>query len=1175
MKKLLFALFVIMLFPVLAVADDSGTCGINVNYSYVESTKTLTIFGDGDMNDMDRESQPWKDYRLEIESIVIEEGVKVIGEESFVDFDNLKSISLPNSLTAIHDRAFQYCIRLESLVIPENVISYGSGTFYSCGLKSIVIGRSVQYVNGEDFANTNLTSISVQEGNEKYDSRDNCNAIIRTSTNSLWVGCRNTIIPTSVNSIGSLAFNGVSINNLSIPESVTTIEMEAFKECRIDKIIIPKSVTSIGMYAFINSTIREVVIEGGPSIGSGAFLDCQELTSISFREKLSNLYSDAFDGCSKLFSLSFPEGTSSLDISLRDCASLTSIYLPSSMQSVSLWSFQTYCCFALKDVYCYAKNPPALLNDNPNPYSFNAILHVPFSSLEFYKEQRGWNGFKSIVSIEPVFHLNYYVDGELYKSFEKIEGMEIVPEEALTKEGYSFSWGDIPQIMPAHNVDVTGTFSVNSYSLTYKVDNAEYKTMQVPYGTKLTPEAEPSMEGFTFSGWYGIPVTMPAHDVVVTGSFTVNSYTLTYKVDGEEYKTMTVPFGIQLATEPEPVREGYTFSGWSETPATMPAHDVVVTGSFTINSYTLTYKVDDEEYKTMTVPFGTQLTPEVEPVKEGFTFSGWSEIPKTMPANDVVVTGTFSKGQYTLKYVIDGEEYKTIKIDYNDPVTPEANPVRLGYTFSGWSEIPATMPAHDVVVTGTFSVNSYTLTYKVDDEDYKTMTVAYGTELTPEAGPTKEGYTFSGWSEIPATMPAHDVVVTGTFSVNSYTLTYKVDDEEYKTMTVVYGTELIPEAAPVKEGYTFSGWSEIPATMPAHDVVVTGTFSVNSYTLTYKVDDEEYKTMIVAYGTELTPEAEPTKEGYTFSGWSEMPETMPAHDLIVTGTFSINSYTLTYMVDDEVYKTMTVVYGAELIPEDDPTKEHYTFSGWSEIPATMPAHDVVVTGTFIIDKYKLTYIVDGEVYKMYDVEYGATITPEAEPVKEGYTFSGWTWIPSKMPAEDVVVTGTFAINNYKLTYMVDNELYKTYEVEYGATITAEPEPEEEGYTFSGWSWIPQIMPAEDVTVSGSFSVNSYQVIYVIAGEIYKTEMVEYGAEIVLPEVPEREGYSFVWTNVPETMPAHDIVILGEYTSGIEEILMADKEARLYNMKGRRILKPERGVNIIRMGDGTIKKVIKK
>ncbi len=180
---------------------------------------------------------------------------------------------------------------------------------------------------------------------------------------------------------------------------------------------------------------------------------------------------------------------------------------------------------------------------------------------------------------------------------------------------------------------------------------------------------------------------------------------------------------------------------------------------------------------------------------------------------------------------------------------------------------------------------SYTLTYKVDGVVYKEIPVEYGTAITSEIAPPKEGYSFSGWNNIPATMPNCNVEVTGNFSINSYTLTYIVDGEVYKTSTVVYGTVITPEAAPSKEHYIFSGWSEIPETMPAHDVIIMGSFSINSYKLTYIVDGNEYKFYIVEYGTIIIPEAAPTKEGYTFYEWIGLPKTMPNHDLEVSALF--------------------------------------------------------------------------------------------------------------------------------------------------------------------------------------------------------------------------------------------------------------------------------------------------
>ncbi len=244
----------------------------------------------------------------------------------------------------------------------------------------------------------------------------------------------------------------------------------------------------------------------------------------------------------------------------------------------------------------------------------------------------------------------------------------------------------------------------------------------------------------------------------------------------------------------------------------------------------LTYKIDGDTIFSDSIACGTALTPLAEPdEREGYTFSGWSEIPETMPAENVVIAGTFSINSYLLTYIVDGEVYHTANVEYNSPITPIAELVEEGYTFSGWSEIPENMPAEDVVITGTFSVNSYKLTLIVDGDTISSEYVDYGTVLTV-AKPEIEGYTFNSQGEIPATMPAHDVVIIGSFSINSYLLTYIVDGDTVSSEPVTYGTGLSPLAEPTKQGYTFSGWSKIPETMPAHDVVITGSFIKNIIT---------------------------------------------------------------------------------------------------------------------------------------------------------------------------------------------------------------------------------------------------------------------------------------------------------------------------------------------------------
>lgn len=362
----------------------------------------------------------------------------------------------------------------------------------------------------------------------------------------------------------------------------------------------------------------------------------------------------------------------------------------------------------------------------------------------------------------------------------------------------------------------------------------------------------------------------------------------------------------------------------------------------------------------------------------------------------------------------------------------------------------------------------HTITYKIDGEKYKSYEYNEFEIIPIEGAPYKEGFSFMGWNNAPRTMPNNDIVVEGYYSANIYKVTYSVDGKEYKTFDVAYNSTIPTENAPEKEGYSFSGWSEIPETMPAKDVNITGSFIINKYTLKYVIDGEEYKTYSIEYGASVNPENRPEKEGYTFSGWSEIPQTMPSHDVTVTGSFNINQYTITYMIDGEVYKTVKYEYGAAIVPEPDPTKEGCKFSGWSEIPEVMPAHNVTVNGAFIDGRHSITYMVDGQVYKTERFEVGATVAPEPAPTKEGYTFSGWSEIPEVMPDQDVTVTGTFVPNKYKVTYMFDGEVYQTVEYEYGKKVTPVSRPEGNYETFV-WEGLPSTMPAHDVVVTANYT----------------------------------------------------------------------------------------------------------
>lgn len=251
MKKQLL-LFVLILLPMVANAyavKINGVC-----YNLTKKWKTAEVI---------RSSMPRDEYK----------GNVVI--PSTVTFANVTY-----NVTSIKGGAFFDCHKVTSVTIPKSVTNIGNYAFYGC---------------------SGLISIAVKSGNTTYDSRNNCNALIETSTNTLIAGCKTTVIPNSVTSIRDNAFSGCSgLTSITIPNSVRRIENHAFSVCTgLTSVTIGNGVTSIGNYAFsrcpglTSVTIGNSVI----SIGSGAFSDCSGLTSVTIPNSVTSIGEYAFCDC--------------------------------------------------------------------------------------------------------------------------------------------------------------------------------------------------------------------------------------------------------------------------------------------------------------------------------------------------------------------------------------------------------------------------------------------------------------------------------------------------------------------------------------------------------------------------------------------------------------------------------------------------------------------------------------------------------------------------------------------------------------------------------------------------------------------------------------------------------------------------------------------------------------
>ncbi|MBR1788972.1 MAG: leucine-rich repeat domain-containing protein, partial [Bacteroidaceae bacterium] len=376
--------------------------------------------------------------------------VTSIGDYAFRDCTGLTSISIPNSVTSIGYQAFNYCDGLTSISIPNSITSIGIYAFYACsGLTSVTIGNSVTEIGNLAFGScSGLESIIVEAGNTKYDSRDNCNAIIETSSNTLIAGCKNTIIPNSVTSIRDHAFYGCrGLTSVTIPNSVTSIGRLALWNCSgLISITIPNSVTSIGSSAFYGcSGLTSITIPNSvTSIGTNPFSGCSGLESIiveagntkydsrdnckAIIETSSNtlitgckntiipnsvteIGDFAFQGCSGLTSVTIPNSVTEIRGSaFWGCTGLTSVTIGNSVKVIDERAF-TYCS-GLTSVTCYAESVPTT---DISVFYFSPIssatLYVPAKSLAAYAATSPWSEFGSILPIESSFALN---DGESY-----------------------------------------------------------------------------------------------------------------------------------------------------------------------------------------------------------------------------------------------------------------------------------------------------------------------------------------------------------------------------------------------------------------------------------------------------------------------------------------------------------------------------------------------------------------------------------------------------------------------------------------------------------------------------------------------------------------------------------------------------------------------------------------
>ena len=736
--------------PIYSQITEAGFCGENGNnVKYVYKTNgSLIIFGEGAMDDhFYMIPDTWMNN---IKSIDIKKGITSIKSYTFYDLYSACNVT--------------------SITLPDSVTSIGTGAF-----------------NGL----SNLRSIVVNSNNPIFDSRNNCNAIIETSTNKLVQGCDTTVIPNDISSIGWSAFcRCKGLTAITIPDSVTVIGYAAFRECsNLKNISISKNVVGIGAQAFLGCTsLSTVTIPNSLiTLGDESFRNCQNLSSITLSNQTNKILQNTFYGCRSLSSITIPDSVTSIGFSaFEECTNLKRVTLSKNLSSLDDRVFSN--CNLLSDISL----PDSLTSMGRSVFSQCKSLSsitIPNGVTKINDYTFGWcDGLKNITIPESVISIS---ENAFYNSSNlTINGYPgSYAQTFANNNGISFLTINTDNIKPTVSLSSTNNVAASQTVTVSLSDNVGVSGFYWGKNTDYSKNDYTGSASTSYTIILGTEGTYYATAVDTSGNVSSNVSITFYKTTLNANGGSVSPISVLTKsgnsfTFPTPTRNGYTYNGWSTSP------DSIVDGYYIVGAKSLKPSSDTTYYalwepnavsiNDCTITLGTS----------SYTYDGSAKSPSvtvkygsTTLIKDTDYTVTYSnntnagtatvtitgKGGYT------GSTNKNFTINAKSISSATVTLSQSSYTYDGTEKKP-TVTVKDGTKTLTLNTD-YTVSYSNN--------INAGTATVTVSG--KGNYNSSTSKNFTIVEPAKINISNCTITLGTTSYTYDGSAKQ-PSVTVKYGS---------------------------------------------------------------------------------------------------------------------------------------------------------------------------------------------------------------------------------------------------------------------------------------------------------------------------------------------------------------------------------------------------